>query len=236
MNPSQNNSFGMQNGPIVSGGDVALPTVGSGSGGKRGLIVAGVVAAILAIVFGVAAVLMSNQNGAGNNTSLDYVARYNEYANYIINGNRTTNGVSGEYDDDTMYYIDNVASDSDRAKQKEYFDAAWQLWQAFEEDYSETDYSKNENLVVNKYIEMMGQNLDFVVKYFGVENDYSKQAEVLRDFLGLSATETVYKYEIIEALQSAYGSIGRYAFSISGLIGDPESKKVELEVEESGND
>ena len=182
MNPSDNNSFGMQNIPDgqVSGGQ-AVPAMqatqpkdtgdivlaASGKKAKKWpFVVLGLV--VFAALAAMGAWMMTR--GGGEEETIR--GKFNVYANYILYGEESNNELTSTYDAENSYKIEDILNDSGIEEQRSYFAKVTEYWKNFVDDYNtSTDTGDADNLeyVVDTYINLSVKNLEFLTQYVNLE-------------------------------------------------------------------
>ncbi len=223
MDPSNNNSFGSFGSganarPIVlsGSGDVVLPMSRNDNGKrrKRGLIIVGIILVLVAAGLGVTALIMNLPRNESTVTETgNYVDDFNIFANYVVNGEKKTEKLDGEYDRNKIYYIDEMSIDETSANESGYFAELKNLWNTFYEDYSVTEDAKNENYVINVYVDSLSRAVDFMEKYENAKEN--ERMAVMKDYLRLADNEEIDQITIYDTLDDVCSKIVRMAFSIS---------------------
>ena len=146
MNPSQNNSFGSfgNNSGDFGGAGQSIISSGDSSGtglamsrkrgGKKWLIVTGVVLVLLAVALLVGIAMRRGESQSGSGLE----ATFNRFANYVLFEKNTTDLISGEYGEDTTYAIDTVLGgfSTDKNTMLSFSRESSLLWQDFYDDFS----------------------------------------------------------------------------------------------------
>jgi len=175
MNPSYSSgpsNSGVNPGAISSGPDV--PQGGGNSGGgfggfdfnnflqnipKKWLAIAGG-ALVLILIIVVIVMGMGGKKDTSNKTTQRDLTGYYKYANYVLNGEETTNANLGSYDKSKSYSVITAVSKKD----KSFFDKAQELWSPF---YELVVNDENVNSTSKLAGDMNWQNqlMDFLAKY-----------------------------------------------------------------------
>lgn len=208
MNPSYNNLGG-----FGSGGAIAPPPVSSGTGdivlapekrSHKGIIIA-IILAVL-IIGGILAVMFLT-SGGGRNTDVSNEAKlaFNKYANYLLYGGDSNKVLEGEYDEDGIYKLDEMRSESAQAVTN-YFKTANEFLTNFE-SLASGNIDDELMTAINNY----RANFELVMATFNKE--YITEEELVNEVLNNNLDDTkvwiANKYTNLTKLN--YENIRQYA-------------------------
>ena len=188
--------------PVGSGvGDIVLvPEKKS----HRGVVIALIIAVL--IIGGLfVAVFLAKNNGGNSGVSEDAKLAFNKYANYLLYGEDSDKVLEGEYDESSIYKLDEIRSEDAKAVTN-YFKTANELLTNFE---SLMSGNTNNDLVtaINNYradFELV--RLTFNKEYI---NEEELASEVMNNDLDTVKTWIASKYNSLT--KSSYNNIKQYA-------------------------
>lgn len=237
MNPSQNNSFGSfgSNSGDFGGAGQSIVSSGDSSGtglvmsrkrgGKKWLIVVGVVLILLAVGLGVGVVIMrSRQSTESSDVADDYKASFNLFANYVINGEPKTDSLAMEYDSRQSYYIDVTDWGENPSDEVEFYDNVQKYWTAFYDSYEKTDLAKNDNYLLNSSIKALNRTVGFLCKYVG--SDDEEKLRLVREYMGVDGSTILTQGEINALVMREREKLVRLTFAVASYIDEPEKSLI----------
>lgn len=212
MDSSYNNLGGFGPGGVTP----STPTQASGSFGTgdivltpekkshKGIIIALVLTVL--IVGGFFAVMFQIRNGGGNmNVSNDAKLAFNKYANYLLYGKDSDKALEGEYDEDSIYKLDEMWGENAQAVTN-FFKTADELLASFE---SFTNGNANSDFMtaVNNY------RADFELVRLTFNKEYITEEELINKVLGnnLEDTKTWIANKYASLTKSSYEDVKKYA-------------------------
>lgn len=214
MDPSYNNLGGFGSGGAMSSVSVPAPiSTGSGTGdivlgpekkSHKKLIFILVVAAL--VVGGLFAALFLASNSSNNvNVSNDAKTAFNKYANYLLYGEDSETTLEEEYDEDSIYKIDEMRNENAQVVTN-YFKTANELLTNFESlvnGSANSDFIK----VVNSY------RADFELVRLTFNKEYITEEDLVNEVLNnnLEDAKTWITNKYASLAKSGYENVRKYA-------------------------